>query len=113
MDVDIDRNGETTKEPKSKKHDSGTADLEKVTDYVEEADISSQSIGDAMKAVSDQQKLEAAERQVKEKELTKVKINKDDVDLIVNEMEIPRTVAEKTLRKHKGNLVEALVALTD
>ena len=31
---------------KSKKHDSGAADLEKVTDYVEETEISGQSIGD-------------------------------------------------------------------
>lgn len=37
-----------------------------------------------MKAVSDQQTREARAKQEKEKELSKVKINKDDVDLIVS-----------------------------
>ena len=35
--------------------------------------------------VSDQQTREARAKQEKEKELSKVKINKDDVDLIVSE----------------------------
>ena len=38
-----------------------------------------------MKVVSDQQTREARAKQEKEKELSKVKINKDDVDLIVSE----------------------------
>ena len=40
---------EVSDEPKGKKvakHDAGAADLEKVTDYVEEAEISSQNISD-------------------------------------------------------------------
>ena len=48
----MDLEDETPEEPKGKKvakHDSGAADLEKVTDYVEEAEISSQNFG----AVSD------------------------------------------------------------
>ena len=35
-----------SKEKKAPKHDSGAADLEKITDHVEEAEIMSQSIGD-------------------------------------------------------------------
>ena len=31
---------------KTPKHDSGAADLEKVTDYVEESEISSKDLGD-------------------------------------------------------------------
>ena len=44
----IDLEDETPEEPKGKKvakHDSGAADLEKVTDYVEEAEISAQNFG--------------------------------------------------------------------
>ena len=37
----------------------------------------------AMKVVSDRQNKEATAKQQKEKELSKVKINKEDVDLIV------------------------------
>ncbi|XP_046340429.1 huntingtin-interacting protein K-like [Haliotis rubra] len=113
--VEIEEN-EDKKEGKSKKvakHDSGAADLEKVTDYVEETEISAQSISDAMRVVNVSKAKEASERQERERELSKVKINKDDVDLIVNEIEIGRIQAERVLREHKGNIVEALVALTN
>lgn len=104
---------EESTEIKTKKHDSGARDLEKVTDYVEEKEISAQSIGDAMKAMSDRKTKERAKKQERERELAKVKINKEDVDLIVAEMEITRQIAERTLREHNGDVVEALVALTN
>ena len=44
--VEETENNDDSKGNKSKKHDSGAADLEKVTDYVEETEISGQSIGD-------------------------------------------------------------------
>ena len=40
----------------------------------------------AMKSVTDRQTKEANAKLIKEKELSKVKINKDDVDLIVSEI---------------------------
>ena len=46
---DVGEMEEVSDEPKGKKvakHDAGAADLEKVTDYVEEAEISSQNISD-------------------------------------------------------------------
>ena len=56
---------------------------------------------------------EAEKRRAKEKELAKVSITKEDVDLIVEEMEISKTIAERTLREHAGNVVEALASLTN
>ncbi|XP_064645075.1 huntingtin-interacting protein K-like [Lineus longissimus] len=98
---------------KPAKHDSvGAADLEKVTDYAEEMEISSQSIGDAMRVMSDRKVQEANERLQRERELSKVKIRKEDVDLIVQEMEISESLAERKLREHMGNVVDALVELT-
>lgn len=44
--VEDPEQNDDSKGNKSKKHDSGAADLEKVTDYVEETEISAQSIGD-------------------------------------------------------------------
>lgn len=41
------------------------------------------------------------------KESTSAK-TKEDVDLIVHEMEIPRADAERLLTKHSGNIEEAL-----
>lgn len=54
-----------------------------------------------------------AERLAKERELAKVSIKKEDVDLIVEEMEVPRAKAERCLREHQGNVVEALATLTN
>lgn len=66
-----------------------------------------------MKLVDNKQEEEAAKRLLKEKELAKVSIKKEDVDLIVEEMEISKSKAERTLREHAGNVVEALAALTE
>ena len=98
-----------------KKHDSGAADLEKVTDYAEEKEIVSNStdLSDAIANIRNKQAAEVAERIAKEKELNKIQIKKEDVDLIVEELEIPRAMAERTLREHQGSVVEALCALTD
>jgi len=95
------------------KHDSGAADLEKVTDYEEEREISSQDIAGAMSLIGDKRSKETAERVARQRELAKVVIKKDDVELIMKEMEIPRSTAELKLRECHGSVVEALIALTD
>ena len=66
------------------KHDSGAADLEKVTDFEEEREISSQDIAGAMSLFGDKRSKEAAERVRRQKELAKVVIKKEDVELIVS-----------------------------
>ncbi|KAL5469359.1 hypothetical protein EMCRGX_G030609 [Ephydatia muelleri] len=95
-----------------KKHaDVETQGLEKVTDYVEE-----QEIGELTEAISNIDKVLVKEKEAKaqrELELAKVTIKKEEVDLIVGELEISRTAAEKILREHKGDLIKALHILTD
>lgn len=98
---------------KGAKYDSGAADLEKVTDYAEEKEISTQNVAGAISAIGVRRNKEALEKQAREKELMKVSIKKEDVDLIVREMEITRILAERTLREHHANVVKALIALTD
>ena len=49
----------------------------------------------------------------REKELAKVSIKNEDVDLIVQELEIPKSKAERTLREFQGNIVEAMASLTN
>lgn len=58
------------------------------------------------------QAAELAEKRALERELAKVSIKKEDVDLIADEMEISKARAERTLREHQGNVVEALASLT-
>ncbi|PPS18507.1 hypothetical protein GOBAR_AA02035 [Gossypium barbadense] len=46
-----------------------------------------------------------------EKELAAVKINAAEVDIIANELELDKKVAERTLREHKGDAVAAIRSL--
>jgi len=104
----------TSNKEKEKKHDSGSADLEKVTDFAEEKEIASSSAAeDAIQLINTKHNEEAEKRRAREIELAKVSIKKEDVDLIVEEMEISKTMAERTLREHAGNIVEALASLTN
>jgi NACalpha-BTF3-like transcription factor len=47
----------------------------------------------------------------REKELAAVVISKDDVELIVSEMELDKKVAERKLREAGGDVVQALRTL--
>lgn len=42
-----------------------------------------------------------------------MQIRKEDVEVMVSELLISRTLAEQTLREHHGDLVAALEELTD
>ncbi|XP_076300970.1 huntingtin-interacting protein K [Lasioglossum baleicum] len=118
--ADNDVNGDSDEvqqeksQKKAAKYDSGAADLEKVTDYAEEKEISSSDgFSCALSLIGDQRTKELAAKKARERELLKVPIKKEDVDLMVKEMEISRTTAEHTLREHRGNIVEALITLTN
>ncbi|KAI1728776.1 huntingtin-interacting protein K [Ditylenchus destructor] len=80
------------------KHRWDAADLEKVTDFHEDKDemneVSKESIGKL------QSKTQA--------EAKKIVIRKEDVQVIVDELEVPRSIAERKLIKHEGNLKSAL-----
>ncbi|XP_069792480.1 huntingtin-interacting protein K-like [Narcine bancroftii] len=114
-DSDLDLENDEAEWPaeKPRKYDSGAADLERVTNYAEEKEILSSDLETAMSIIGDRRSREQKAKQEREKELAKVIIKKEDVKLIMNEMEISRTAAEHSLREHLGNVVEALIALTD
>lgn len=86
---------------------------ERVTDYAEEKEISSSDLETAMSVIGDRRSREQKAKQDREKELAKVTIKKEDVELIMGEMEISRGVAERSLREHMGNVVEALIDLSN
>ncbi|XP_050542360.1 huntingtin-interacting protein K [Daktulosphaira vitifoliae] len=100
---------------KNMKYYSGAAaDLEKVTDYAEEKEVmSTDDITGAMTIIGDRRLKEAADKIAKEKELQKVNIKKSDVELIIREMEISKVLAERTLRECHGDVVKALIILTN
>ncbi|XP_051177254.1 uncharacterized protein [Lolium perenne] len=53
----------------------------------------------------------ALARKNREKELAAVKINPTDVEIIANELELDKKIAERTLREHKGDAVAAVRSL--
>ncbi|XP_046851120.1 huntingtin-interacting protein K-like, partial [Xenia sp. Carnegie-2017] len=82
-----------------------SADLERVTDYEEDKEISPVNI-----------KFEVTEtfkQTSREKELAKVSIKKEDVVLIMKEMEISKSEAEWSLRSNGSDVVRALISLTN
>ena len=74
--------------------------------------ILSGGIEEAMKALSEKTAKEREEKLAYERELRKVPINKEHVELIVQEMEISKTEAERYLRQHGGDPVRTLITLT-
>lgn len=54
---------------------------------------------------------EAEEKLAKEVELQKIHIKKTDIELIMNELEVSFSCAEKALRESEGDVVEALIYL--
>jgi NACalpha-BTF3-like transcription factor len=104
----MDNENQQPQQPKTNKHDSGAADLEKVTDYAEEQEIKSDDLNKAINALSTKHQIETEQKAQKEKELASVKIRKEDVDMIAQEMEISKIKAERVLRENNGNPVSAL-----
>ena len=42
-----------------------------------------------------------------------MKVRREDVDLIVQELDLPRSKAEKTLRQYRGDVIATLKALVN
>uniref|UniRef100_A0A8C5YHI6 Nascent polypeptide-associated complex subunit alpha-like UBA domain-containing protein n=1 Tax=Microcebus murinus TaxID=30608 RepID=A0A8C5YHI6_MICMU len=112
LELETETSGPERPPEKPWKHDSGAADLERVTDYAEK-EIQSSNLETAMSVIGDRRSREQKAKQEREKELAKVTIKKEDLELIMTEMEISRAAAEQSLREHMGNVVEALIALTN
>lgn len=95
------------------KHDSrGAADLEKVTDYAEEKEISNDTnLNEAMTAITDKRRKDADLKAEREKKLASVKVKKEDVELICSEFEVSKTRAERVLKENDGDLTASLTAL--
>nr|XP_037847385.1 huntingtin-interacting protein K-like [Chlorocebus sabaeus] len=113
LELETETSGPERPPKKPRKHDNGAADLERVTDYAEEKEIQSSNLETAMSVIGDRRSREQKAKQEQEKELAKVTIRKEDLELIITEMEISRAAAERSLREHMGNVVEALIALTN
>ncbi|XP_017975281.1 PREDICTED: huntingtin-interacting protein K [Theobroma cacao] len=83
----------------------------KLVDRVEDRQLDSSRVQTAMASIAASAEAEKNAMRMREKELAAVKINTADVDIIANELELDKTVAERTLREHKGDAVAAIRSL--
>ncbi|KAL5700306.1 hypothetical protein ACHQM5_025765 [Ranunculus cassubicifolius] len=82
--------------------------LDKLTDHVEDRQLNSTRVQEAMASISASSEADWNAMRLREKELAAVIINAGDVDIIANELELDKKVAERTLREHKGDAVAAI-----
>ncbi|CAF1196329.1 unnamed protein product [Adineta ricciae] len=88
-------------------------ELDRVTDRVDDEEIGAENIGNALSAINDKRHRDESKRKAEQAALANVKIRKEDVDFIVQELELPRSKAEKTLRQHHGDVLATLKALVN
>ncbi len=62
VDHDADDLESNSAVPRAKKHDSGAADLERVTDYAEEKEITGQRLSNALAALDQRRSQERSEK---------------------------------------------------
>ncbi|KAH9605515.1 hypothetical protein KSS87_014225 [Heliosperma pusillum] len=85
--------------------------FDKLTDRVEDRQLDSSRVQTAMASIAADAEADANAQRMREKELAAVKINAGDIDIIANELEMDKKVAERTLREHKGDAVAAIRSL--
>lgn len=107
-DLEAENEKDKDERPKSNKQES--ADLERVTDYAEEKEIGTVNSNN-LEAINLIEAQRSRENQAREEELAKISIKKDDVSLLVKELEITKQQAELALRQSSGDVVQALVRL--
>ncbi|KAJ7550848.1 hypothetical protein O6H91_07G121400 [Diphasiastrum complanatum] len=82
--------------------------LDSLTDHVEDRQLDSSRVQQAIASIAASSEADRNTQRLKDKELAAVKINQADVDVIANELELDKKVAERMLREHKGNAVAAI-----
>lgn len=94
--------------PDSKDLQQQSKALDSLTDHVEDRQLDSTRVQQAMASIAATSDADRNAQRLREKELAAVKINAEDVDIIANELEMDKKVAERTLREHKGDAVAAI-----
>ncbi|BBG93065.1 DNA-binding enhancer protein-related protein, partial [Prunus dulcis] len=100
--------GEVERVEDSKDLQQQSKAFDKLTDRVEDRQLDSTRVQEAMASIAASSEADWNAMRLREKELAAVKINAADVDIIANELELDKKVAERTLREHKGDAVAAI-----
>lgn len=82
--------------------------LDSLTDVVEDKQVDTVKVQNAMAALLASQKAHIEEQRQRERELASIKINNEDALLIATEFELDHKAAERRLRECKGDVLAAL-----
>ncbi|CAG8457363.1 6092_t:CDS:2 [Paraglomus brasilianum] len=91
-------------------------DMQHVTGYVAERegeDIDQAQLDKAMSFVNEQFTKLKSQKTQKQKVSEKISVSKEDIDLIVSEMEVTKAVADRCLKENQGNVVATLKAMVN
>ncbi|KAI9981690.1 hypothetical protein PInf_009447 [Phytophthora infestans] len=109
-DAGSDGEEETPQEQVKSKKDESNA-MEKLTDLVEEKQMDENKMKAAFQALHKQEEADKEAERLLEKKLAVVKVSKEDVALVAQEMEISTQQADRKLREVDGDVVKCLSAL--
>ncbi|CAI5728511.1 hypothetical protein KXD40_007313 [Peronospora effusa] len=99
-------------EPQQVKSDKDESSaMEKLTDLVEEKQMDENKMKKAFQALRKQEEADKEAERLLEKKLAAVKVSKDDVALVAQEMEISTQQADRKLREAAGDVVKCLQTL--
>jgi NACalpha-BTF3-like transcription factor len=85
--------------------------LDSVTDYHEEKEIDSSKAVAAMTRMDKTDEADAQKRAAREAELAAVVVSEEQVQLLMRELEMPRTRVDRALREHKNDVAATIRAL--
>merc|ERR1712188_230130 len=102
---------EESVEPQRKSHASSSKDIDKVTDYAEEKEMDTNAVAADLREIQEAEAAAAALEIAKERELAAVKVTKEDIEVVAQELAITVESAERSLRENKGDLRATLLAL--
>ncbi|KAI8915515.1 CG9922-like protein [Powellomyces hirtus] len=85
-------------------------EMQNVSAFDDEAgdNVDEDKLGKAMSFLTDVNKKQKAQQSARDKELAKVVIGKEDVELIMNEFQVTKVQAEQALRENKGNVLNTM-----
>lgn len=110
VDASSDGEEETPQEQVKSKKDESNA-MEKLTDLVEEKQMDENKMKAAFQALHKQEEADKEAERLLEKKLAAVKVSKDEVALVAQEMTISTQQADRKLREADGDIVECLCRL--
>lgn len=108
-DLDLEDEEDAAK-PLAKTADNQAAEADKVTDFAEEKEneVEETTLQEAMAVIAKTAAEEKAAQDKREAELAAVKINRGDIKVIADEMEVDDDTAETKLREAGGDVIKAL-----